>query len=702
MKKSIRTVLRMRTILFMAVLAVLTVSCQKEIEGVKPVASIRRTIGINVNGLMGEYVPVTKSELVNSVRVAWEGGEKVFVYDGASCLGTLTASLDGTEDRYAILSGSIAAPASGNTLFLVHSPLLADGPAIADGKLSISLAGQTTDKAPFVVYATIGYTQGQTSIENLIVPFSFATSVVRVNCTGLKPNTAIGSADISNVNTSCVLSFANGTVTASGADEGTIARSNADGFGQTQVNAEGDASFQFAVPALSSSTGRALTIVQDGDEYVDENFSKASIGPNLSVNTICTMRNKDTITPDSPVGTIGTIAGRKAMVVNLYGAKYAVALSNEGATSESGTGSYGSYYGYSEATAFFHGSELNVWRVPSMDEMKALTDMPREYDSTTPALKFKTAGSSISFPLAGLCTSEGVSEIGHVYYYTSTLLESEEGDMVCFMDYRDGSPCVEYVASAAPDLFKLSLRLFYQLTETNTDVIHGRFTVNASGKQVYFSKGNLQATYNGSAYTWGFAPNQYDIIGAGNADIATPVNGTKLDLFGWSTASTNYGISASKDNADYYGDFVDWGKALGSNTWRTLSYDEWNYLINTRIVNDGTGFGKTYNWATIKVSEDVEIKGLVIFYDGYFHETDSENLDAIPAGCVFLPAAGRREIDYTSETAIKYAKGNLCYWSATPASKNQAHNIVSDLEYCSMGTSTRNFGYSIRLVTDCE
>lgn len=699
MKKSIRT------ILCMAFLAVLAVSCQKEIEGVKPVASIRRTIEISVNGLMGEYIQVddTRSGLVNTVRVAWEAGDIVYVYDGTKYLGSLVASLDGTEDRYALLStdgsgNTIMEPTAGTTrLILVHSPLLSEAPTISNGTISISLASQNSQKAPFVAYATLDY-NNEESITNAIVPFSFATSVVRVSCTGLKPNTAIGSADISNVNTSCVLSFANGTVTAGGADEGTIARSNADGFGQAKVNAEGDACFQFAVPALSSSTGRTLTIVQEGDEYVDEKFSKASIGPNLSVNTICTMRNFN-ITADSPVGTIGSIAGRKAIVVNLYGAKYAVALCNEGATSERGTDSYGSLYTYNDAAEFFHGSELNVWRVPSLDEMTELANMVQDYDQTTPAYGYKVAGKTILFPLYETAPSGSTV----CKFHTSTILNTGR-NMVFVIEHIPGETKhnVYSYYNEEPDSWKLSLRLFYQLTETNTDVIHGRFTVNDDGKQVYFSKGNLQATYNDGSYTWGFAPNQYDIIGASNEDIATPVNGTKLDLFGWSTASTNYGISASKDNADYYGDFVDWGKALGSNTWRTLSSYEWNYLINTRIVNDGTGFGKTYNWATIKVSEDVEIKGLVIFYDGYFHETDSENLDAIPAGCVFLPAAGRREIDYTSETAIKYAKGNLCYWSATPASKNQAHNIVSDLEYCSMGTSTRNFGYSIRLVTDCE
>lgn len=697
MKKTIRT------ILCAAAFSVLAVSCQKEINEIKSVSGTKGTIEISINGLMGEYTQVdaTKSELVNTVRVAWEGGESVYVYDGTKYLGSLASALDGNDNRYAVLSGTIDSP-TGNKLYLVHSPLLTKAPAINDGKLSVSLAEQTTLKAPFVVFATLDYTDG--NITDVIVPFTFATSVVRVNCTGLEPNTAISSAEISSVNTSCVLTFVDGAVMTSGAEEGTITRSNADGFGQTKVNAEGDASFQFAVPALTTSTGRILTVKQGDDEYIDDNFSKSSINPNLSVNTICTMRSKDSITPDSPIGTIGTIGGRKAMVVNLYGAKYAVALRNEGATAESGTGSYGDYYGFEEAATYFHGSDLNVWRAPSMDEMKALTDMTREYDSTTPAVKFMSADGFVSFPLAGLYSSEaGFREVGHGFYYTSTPTTNEEGDIVCFIDSVEGQPSVDYAANPAPDSFKLSLRLFYQLTETNTDVLHGRFTVNGSGKQVYFSKGNLQATYYDSAYTWGFAENQYTIVGIGNEAIANPTNGTKLDLFGWSTASTYYGISTSTSSKDSYeGDFVDWGIAVDSNIWRTLSSEEWKYLLNTRKVNGGTEYGKTCVWATIKVDEDVNVGGLIIFCDYYNGSTD--NLDSIPEGCVFLPAAGRREINSSIDpaTATKYVEGCLCYWSATPASGSQAHNFVYEPYGCGIGTSTRNFGYAVRLVTDCE
>lgn len=72
----------------------------------------------------------------------------------------------------------------------------------------------------------------------------------------------------------------------------------------------------------------------------------------------------------------------------------------------------------------------------------------------------------------------------------------------------------------------------------------GLFSVSA-GKQVYFSRGNLQ--YQAQFDNWRFAENQYDYVGnsrAGNVDyafdksdnarIARTYDGW-IDLFGWGT-----------------------------------------------------------------------------------------------------------------------------------------------------------------------
>lgn len=281
-----------RTILCAAIAILPIVSCQKSAEPVQPAEEGKETIDICVNGLMGEYTQVdgTKAELVNTVRVSWKGGETVYVYDGTQCLGTLKASLEGTEDRYALLSTddthTVSTPASGTTtLTLVYSPLLTKAPTVSGGAISVSLASQSGEKAPFVAFATLDYTG--TTITNAVVPFKFATSVIKVNCTGLKANTAITSATLDNVNTVCKLTLSGSAApTVSGDVNGTITRTGDAYFGK--VNSEGEAVFQIAVPKLETApSARVLTVAQGSDEVKDKNFSKKSIDPATSVNTVC-------------------------------------------------------------------------------------------------------------------------------------------------------------------------------------------------------------------------------------------------------------------------------------------------------------------------------------------------------------------------------------------------------------------------------
>ena len=283
-----------RTILCAVAVVMASVSCQKSIEPADPAEEGKETIDICVNGLMGEYTQVdaTKAELVNTVRVSWKGGETVYVFDGVKCLGSLAAALEGDEDRYAVLSTdashTVIEPAAGTTtLTLVYSPLLTEAPAVSGGAISISLAGQSGKKAPFVAYATLNYTS--TAIKNVVVPFHFATSVIKVNCTGLKPGTAITSASLSNVNTACKLTLSGSAVpTVSGGTNGTITRTGDEYFAATKVNAEGEAVFQIAVPALeAASEARVLTVAQGSDKVEDKNFSKKAIDPATSVNTVC-------------------------------------------------------------------------------------------------------------------------------------------------------------------------------------------------------------------------------------------------------------------------------------------------------------------------------------------------------------------------------------------------------------------------------
>lgn len=247
----------------------------------------------------------------------------------------------------------------------------------------------------------------------------------------------------------------------------------------------------------------------------------------------------------------------------------------------------------------------------------------------------------------------------------------------------------------------------------------------SDSKQVSFSPGNLQ--YTQSTDTWYFAENQWDYIGTdnvtggsvssdeyGDEKYGTALAG-KIDLFGWSASNTTapFGVSTSTDNADYAGSFVDWGtNKIGSdapNTWRTMTYDEWKYLLNTRP-----------NASSLKgVAQVNGVNGLILlpdnwtcpsgvtfksgFYSSYgvdyyaayqtFTADQWSKLEA--AGAVFLPAAGYR---YGSKVyGVQYGAD---YWSATEDRSYGASHLAFYSGGADVYSTFRYYVRSVRLVKD--
>lgn len=261
--------------------------------------------------------------------------------------------------------------------------------------------------------------------------------------------------------------------------------------------------------------------------------------------------------------------------------------------------------------------------------------------------------------------------------------------------------------------------------------INGLFSISATQK-VFFSKGNLQ--YQASTNTWRFAENQYDYVGDNNANISSSYNGW-IDLFGWGTSGYNHGArcyqpwstSTITDNYSAYGNCfnnlnddtgqADWGYnaiSNGGNTisiWRTLTRDEWNYLVNTRSANSGMRYVK----AVVN-----GINGVIIFPDNwsstiysfnsindkdayYSHNVIDETIMVNTLeqnGAVFLPAAGSR-----TGVTISNVNESGCYWSATAEGINAGISAYvftyydSDLE-AYWFTYYRRTGLSVRLVQD--
>lgn len=129
----------------------------------------------------------------------------------------------------------------------------------------------------------------------------------------------------------------------------------------------------------------------------------------------------------------------------------------------------------------------------------------------------------------------------------------------------------------------------------------GKFSVSPN-KQVVFSRGNLQ--YHAVLDEWRFAEDQREYIGKANEN-ATETNYAWIDLFGWGCSGyneqwpwryhsnfTTYGDGTN----DITGTNYDWGVynaiSNGGNKageWRTLTKDEWGYLLGnfTHVVSEG-------------------------------------------------------------------------------------------------------------------
>ena len=266
------------------------------------------------------------------------------------------------------------------------------------------------------------------------------------------------------------------------------------------------------------------------------------------------------------------------------------------------------------------------------------------------------------------------------------------------------------------------------------NAINGKFSV-AADKQVYFSQGNLQ--YTQSTATWAFAEHQYDMIGTDNVtggtvfhyakdgdEVSGEALADKIDLFGWSgsTAAVQWGVGISGNATDYSGDFVDWGSnTIGTDapdTWRTLTIDEWEYVLSKRpdastkrgvarinLSSDGTVYANGLillpdTWtapAGITFKSGVASERSVQAYADYqtFTLSDWQQLES--AGAVFLPAAGLRSIK-----RILYAHCEVFLWTATYDDATYVYQENANSELIGTYLSERYYGRTVRLVQDVK
>lgn len=242
--------------------------------------------------------------------------------------------------------------------------------------------------------------------------------------------------------------------------------------------------------------------------------------------------------------------------------------------------------------------------------------------------------------------------------------------------------------------------------------LNGSFSVSPSVK-VRFSKGNLQ--YKAQNNSYHFAEHQYEIIGENNSLISR-TNNNYIDLFCWGTSGFNSLFPYIGDignlfmyecgGKDITSTRHDWGinNAIdnGGNKcglWRTLSKQEWEYLLFNRH-----SARRLYAFGTI-----AGVCGLLLMPDDYtgndisidseeftsnvFTEEQWQHLEI--KGVVFLPCAGHRG----SGTKIYHINVSGRYWSTTYANP-WAYMFCVENKYITVGSELCESGISVRLVTN--
>lgn len=229
--------------------------------------------------------------------------------------------------------------------------------------------------------------------------------------------------------------------------------------------------------------------------------------------------------------------------------------------------------------------------------------------------------------------------------------------------------------------------------EIENTYLPGDFSVSPA-KKVQFASGNV--VFQPSTKTWRFAPNQLTILGKCNKNVEIEDYKGWLDLFGWSTDSTYFGVSSSSSDSHYEGDFVDWAANFGP-MWHTMSREEWEYLINERPNASSLYSIATVNGTTglILLPDDFVCPTGIEFNDqSYDWDTNSYSLEnwskMESAGAVFLPCAGYRyEHEFRDD---EYQSGR--YWTSTP----EGRLWFDDFYGLKVDGGDPYYGFSVRLV----
>jgi len=273
--------------------------------------------------------------------------------------------------------------------------------------------------------------------------------------------------------------------------------------------------------------------------------------------------------------------------------------------------------------------------------------------------------------------------------------------------------------------------------------LSGMFSV-APDRTVNFSQGNLQ--YQASTNTWRFAENQWNQVGGNYLGLELGnvyENGVKcdnrlasstysgwIDMFCWGTSGWDCGnvyyqpYDIVEEGTGYEGALIgppghfsldgvyansDWGVynaiSNGGNQpglWRTLSMEEWDYIMNYRDQAS-----EKYSLATVNgvhgcvllPDEWICPSGLVFVPQSFNWNinvyTEQQWMQMEENGAVFLPASGAKASNFmnNSGTCEYHTIDSYSDWSSV-------HFMIGDNGFVGDTGYTRTLAISVRLVQD--
>ena len=180
--------------------------------------------------------------------------------------------------------------------------------------------------------------------------------------------------------------------------------------------------------------------------------------------TVCSTAMAQVLNDESAVGTIGTLDGREAMVVDLGGSigKVAIALENVGATAED---AFGTRFSITSGAPNFYDPETyklkDGWYVPSQDELSALKSL-LVWKSDNSAVYY-TSHSDLQFPLR----PSGQSYYGYYITSTTSVSGTYTDYAYLYIAYGDGSGTRSISMSEGHNQSDCAIRPFHKLPTKN-------------------------------------------------------------------------------------------------------------------------------------------------------------------------------------------------------------------------------------------